>query len=189
MNVLLVCYHLEPMKTSAAVQMKDLAMAFKLAGHNVYFLAPSEKIHQSIDEEDKDGIKLIRIRANRNEDGGNVIRALHEFKMALLLPLKFNRTSLADKDIDLVAWYSPSIFFGIFIWLRARRSPNRQTRIAFNMVLATMIVQMALGIVTVMNSSPWELAIVHQFGAVVLWVLVLRARFLSIYPLAQSVRG
>lgn len=125
MNVLLVCYHLEPMKTSAAVQMKDLAMAFKLAGHNVYFLAPSEKIHQSIDEEDKDGIKLIRIRANRNEDGGNVIRALHEFKMALLLPLKFNRTSLADKDIDLVAWYSPSIFFGIFIWfLRVSRKPK-----------------------------------------------------------------
>jgi cytochrome c oxidase assembly protein subunit 15 len=79
--------------------------------------------------------------------------------------------------------------FGIFIWLRARRSPNRQTRIAFNMVLAMMIVQMALGIVTVMNSSPWELAVVHQFGAVVLWVLVLRSRFLAIYPFAQFVRG
>ena len=79
--------------------------------------------------------------------------------------------------------------FGIFIWLRARRSPNTQTRFAFNLVLAMMTVQMVLGIVTVMNSSPWELAIVHQFGAVVLWVLVLRARFLSIFPFAQSVRG
>lgn len=79
--------------------------------------------------------------------------------------------------------------FGIFIWLRARRSPNTQTRFTFNLVLAMMTVQMVLGIVTVMNSSPWELAIVHQFGAVVLWVLVLRARFLAIYPLAQSVRG
>ena len=79
--------------------------------------------------------------------------------------------------------------FGIFIWLRARRSPNTQTRFAFHLVLAMMTVQMVLGIVTVMNSSPWELAIVHQFGAVVLWVLVLRARFLAIYPLAQSVRG
>jgi cytochrome c oxidase assembly protein subunit 15 len=79
--------------------------------------------------------------------------------------------------------------FGIFIWLRARRSPNTQTRFAFNLVFAMMTVQMVLGIVTVMNSSPWELAIVHQFGAVVLWVLVLRARFLAIYPLAQSVRG
>ena len=33
------------------------------------------------------------------------------------------------------------------------------------------------------------IAIVHQFGAVVLWVLILRARFLAAYPLAQSVRG
>jgi len=46
-----------------------------------------------------------------------------------------------------------------------------------------------LGIVTVVYSAPWQIAIVHQFGAVVLWVLVLRARFLASYPLPQSVRG
>jgi len=30
---------------------------------------------------------------------------------------------------------------------------------------------------------------VHQFGAVVMWVLILRGRFLARYPLPQSVRG
>jgi carboxypeptidase Taq len=48
--------------------------------------------------------------------------------------------------------------------------------------------QMVLGIVTVI-SAPWQLAILHQFGAVVLWVLILRARFLARYPLAQSCGG
>ena len=48
---------------------------------------------------------------------------------------------------------------------------------------------MVLGVVTVMHSAPLELAITHQLGAVVLWVLILRARFLSQYPAAQSVRG
>jgi cytochrome c oxidase assembly protein subunit 15 len=33
-----------------------------------------------------------------------------------------------------------------------------------------------------------HVAIVHQAGAIVLWVLILRARFLSRYPLPQSVR-
>jgi len=78
---------------------------------------------------------------------------------------------------------------GIYVWMQARKSANAQTRFGFNMVLAMMVLQMLLGIVTVVYSAPWQIAIVHQFGAVVLWVLVLRARFLASYPLPQSVRG
>ena len=78
--------------------------------------------------------------------------------------------------------------FGLFVWARARRSANGQTRFAFNAVLAVMLVQMVLGIVTVIYSAPWQIAIVHQLGAVLLWALILRARFLAQYPVAQSVR-
>ena len=81
------------------------------------------------------------------------------------------------------------LLVGVFVWTRARSSANAQTRFAFNAVLAMMFLQMVLGIVTVLYSAPWHIAIVHQFGAVVLWVLVLRARFLAIYPLPQSVKG
>lgn len=79
--------------------------------------------------------------------------------------------------------------FGVFVWMRARKSPHSSTKFAFNSVLAMMLIQMVLGIVTVMYSAPWQIAIVHQFGAVILWVLVLRARFAALYPVAQSVRG
>ncbi|WP_208354358.1 heme A synthase [Pseudaestuariivita rosea] len=79
--------------------------------------------------------------------------------------------------------------YGLVVWLKARKSGNVQTRFAFNAVMAMMFIQMVLGIVTVMYSAPWQIAIVHQFGAVVLWVLILRARFLARYPLAQSVRA
>ncbi|MGX9353954.1 heme A synthase [Roseobacteraceae bacterium S113] len=79
--------------------------------------------------------------------------------------------------------------FGIVVWLRARRSPNGTTRFAFNAVLAMMLVQMALGIVTVLYAAPVEIAIVHQLGAVVLWVVIIRARFLAGYPKFTSVRG
>jgi heme a synthase len=79
--------------------------------------------------------------------------------------------------------------FGIVVWLRARKSPNAATRLAFNAVLAVMALQVVLGIVTVLYSAPVHIAIVHQLGAVALWVLILRGRFLAQYPLPQSLRG
>ncbi len=81
------------------------------------------------------------------------------------------------------------LIFGIVVWRRSRQSGNAQTRFAFNAVLAMMVLQMGIGIMTVLYSAPWQLAILHQFGAVVLYTLILRARFLAQYPRAQSVRG
>jgi cytochrome c oxidase assembly protein subunit 15 len=79
--------------------------------------------------------------------------------------------------------------FAIGVWFVGRRSSHPRTRFAFNAVLAAMALQIALGIVTVLYAAPWSLAILHQALAVVLWVLVLRARFLSGYPVATSVKG
>ncbi|MBV2360806.1 COX15/CtaA family protein [Thalassococcus sp. CAU 1522] len=81
------------------------------------------------------------------------------------------------------------LVYGVVVWLRARRSPNTDTRFRFNAVFAMMLVQMVLGIVTVLYMAPWHIAILHQLGAVILWVLILRARFGAGYPRAQSVRG
>jgi cytochrome c oxidase assembly protein subunit 15 len=79
--------------------------------------------------------------------------------------------------------------FGIVVWLRGRRSPNAATRFAFNAVMAMMTLQVVIGIVTVIYGAPVQIAIVHQLGAVLLWVLIIRARFLAQYPLPQSLRG
>jgi heme a synthase len=79
--------------------------------------------------------------------------------------------------------------FGIVVWLRARKSPNTDTRFRFNAVFAMLLVQMVLGIVTVLYMAPWQIAITHQIGAVILWVLILRARFGAQYPKEQSIRG
>jgi len=73
--------------------------------------------------------------------------------------------------------------------IAARRSGKIASRSALQVAGAMVLVQAVLGIVTVMNSSPLSLAIIHQIGAVVTIVLILRARFLAIYPVMQSVRG
>ncbi|WP_421907412.1 heme A synthase [Mameliella sp.] len=79
--------------------------------------------------------------------------------------------------------------FGVVVWLRARRSANSDTRFRFNAVFAVLLLQIVLGIVTVVYAAPWHIAIVHQLGAVVLLALILRARFAARYPAPQSIRG
>ena len=81
------------------------------------------------------------------------------------------------------------LIFGTVVWLRARKSPNADTRFRFNAVYAMLWLQMVIGVVTVLYMAPWQIAITHQFGAVVLWVLILRARFGAQYPTQQSIRG
>ncbi len=72
--------------------------------------------------------------------------------------------------------------FGIVVWLRGRRAPNADTRFRFNSVFAMLLVQVALGIVAVVYGAPLQIAILHQLGAVILWALILRARFAARYP-------
>jgi cytochrome c oxidase assembly protein subunit 15 len=79
--------------------------------------------------------------------------------------------------------------FAIVVWRRSRSCGNRKTKAAFNMLLAMVSVQVVLGITTVMLAAQMHVALTHQFGAILLWVMILRSRFLAGYPVAQSVRG
>ncbi|MDD9724024.1 COX15/CtaA family protein [Roseovarius sp. SK2] len=81
------------------------------------------------------------------------------------------------------------LIFGIVVWLKGRRSAHALTRGAFNFAFLALCLQVVLGIMTVLYIAPWQLAIAHQLLAVILWVLILRARFLSQYPIVRSVRG
>lgn len=78
--------------------------------------------------------------------------------------------------------------FGVVVWLRGRRSVHASTRMAAHAVMAMLVVQMVLGIVTVLHLAQVHIALTHQIGAVALWVLIIRARHLAQYPVAGSIR-
>jgi heme a synthase len=78
--------------------------------------------------------------------------------------------------------------FGVVVWLRGRKSVHASTRAAFHAVMAMLVVQMAIGVATVMTVAQAHVAITHQLGAVVLWVLIIRARHLARYPVAGSIQ-
>ncbi|MCB6178612.1 COX15/CtaA family protein [Rhodobacter sp. Har01] len=78
--------------------------------------------------------------------------------------------------------------FGIVAWAMGRKSAHGQTRFAFHMVLLMLLAQVGLGIMAVLTAAQLHVAITHQIGAVVLWVLILRARHLAKFPVAGSIR-
>jgi cytochrome c oxidase assembly protein subunit 15 len=79
--------------------------------------------------------------------------------------------------------------FAIGAFFRGRRAANRTTRTAFTLASAMVLVQMVIGIVTVMQGAQLEYAIVHQAGAILTFALIITARYRAGYPTAQSVRG
>lgn len=69
--------------------------------------------------------------------------------------------------------------------LVAARSALRGVRAGGWQVLGAVAAQVAIGIVTVIHGSPLEIAILHQAGAVLLVLVLLRARFAAAYPAQQ----
>ncbi|MBO6776997.1 MAG: COX15/CtaA family protein [Marinibacterium sp.] len=81
------------------------------------------------------------------------------------------------------------LIFAVIVWTRGRRSPNPRTRFSFNLAFVALLLQVVLGIVTVVYAAPLHIAIVHQLLAIGVWTAILNARFQAAYPRATSVRG
>lgn len=78
--------------------------------------------------------------------------------------------------------------FGLVVWNRGRKSPHMATRRAFDWVAVMLFGQVVLGIAAVLTAAHLHVALTHQIGSVLLWVLILRARHLAQYPVAGSIR-
>ena len=74
----------------------------------------------------------------------------------------------------------------VFAW-RAARPGLKALRARGMWVAGALFAQVVIGIVTVMNASPIEIAIFHQAGALVVVWLLMRARFAAMYPSTQRI--
>ncbi len=77
----------------------------------------------------------------------------------------------------------------VLAWAKGRRSAHPATRAAFAWMATAVLGQVVLGIVTVLHAAPPALGLLHQLGAVAVWVMILRARHRAQYPVVQSIRG
>ncbi len=112
MRIAIVADAFPPMRSSAAVQLRDLAREFLRQGHKPTVLIPAPGLDQPWLLEEMDGVQVMRLRAPRTKDIGYVRRTLGELWMPYAMLRNLRRSPLARQRWDGVVWYSPSIFLG-----------------------------------------------------------------------------
>lgn len=112
MKLVLIADTFPPLRTSGAVQLRDLSREFVRQGHELTVLLPSSDLEKPWALEDFDGVRVLRLRAPKTKDIDYVQRTLGELMMPFTMLRNLRKSPLADTRWDGVVWYSPSIFFG-----------------------------------------------------------------------------
>ena len=112
MRIALIADTFPPLRTSGAVQLRDLSLEMARQGHQVTVLLPLAEGAEPWRLEDYQGVQVLRLRAPTTKDIGYVRRTLHEFLMPFAMLRRWRESPCSGLRWDGVVWYSPSIFFG-----------------------------------------------------------------------------
>lgn len=110
MRIVLIADTFPPLRTSGAVQLRDLSREFIRQGYELTVLLPAAEIADSWQFEDMDGVRVLRLKAPRTKDINYVQRTIAEFMMPFAMRRSLRVSPLAKERWDGVVWYSPSIF-------------------------------------------------------------------------------
>jgi glycosyltransferase involved in cell wall biosynthesis len=114
-----------PLRTSAAVQLQDLAQQFAALGHRPVVIVPSAASDKSWMVERQGGVEVLRVAAPPTRAPSFVRRALAEMWLPFAMYYNIRKSPLRRAKWDIVAWYSPPIFFGPLVWKLRRASGAR----------------------------------------------------------------
>lgn len=112
MRVALIADTFPPLRTSGAVQLRDLSREFARQGHVLTVMLPTSGLKTPWMLEDFDGVQVLRLRAPKTKDINYVQRTINEFLMSFAMLRNLRQSPLAQQRWDGVVWYAPSIFLG-----------------------------------------------------------------------------
>lgn len=112
MRIALIADTFPPLRTSGAVQLRDLSREFVRQGHAPTVMLPTAELDRPWLIEDMEGVQILRLQSPRMKDLGYVRRTLGEFMMPFMMLRNLHKSPLAGNEWDGVVWYSPSIFHG-----------------------------------------------------------------------------
>jgi glycosyltransferase involved in cell wall biosynthesis len=125
LRVALISPHYPPMRTSAAVQVRDLALEMIRQGHEPVVIVPAEELNAPWEMEIIDGVQVLRLVGPSMRYASYLRRAVSELLLPFFMIRGLYKSPLRNASWDLVAWYSPTIFFGPLIWVLKRTSGCR----------------------------------------------------------------
>lgn len=112
LRIALIADAFPPLRTSAAVQLRDLSRELVAQGHDVTVILPGAELTKPWLVEKVDGVQVLRLKAPKTKDIGYIRRTLGEFLMPFAMRLRLSRTEFSKRQWDGVIWYTPSIFHG-----------------------------------------------------------------------------
>ena len=115
MRVALIADTFPPLRTSGAIQLRDLSREFRNQGHDITVILPSSEIDHSWSLEDIDGVRVLRLSAPKTKDVNHIRRTFSEFFMPFFMQRNLHKSPMSREQWDAVIWYSPSIFHGPLI--------------------------------------------------------------------------
>ncbi len=112
MRIALIADVFPPLRSSGAVQLRDLSLELLRQGHKPTVMIPASDINQPWLLEDMNGVQVLRLKAPKTKDIGYVRRTINEFLMPFAMLRNLRQSTLAQERWDGVVWYSPTIFLG-----------------------------------------------------------------------------
>lgn len=112
MRIALIADTYPPLRTSGAVQVRDLCREFARQGHHITVMLPAPRLSDPWLLEEIDGVQVLRLRAPSTKDISYFRRTLAELVMSYSMLRNLNRSPTAGVKWDAVLWYVPSIFHG-----------------------------------------------------------------------------
>lgn len=125
MRVALIADTFPPLRSSGAVQLRDLSREFLRQGHDLTVLLPSQGQQEPWLLDDLEGVQVLRLKAPRTKDIGYIRRTVAEFVMPFAMLRNFRKSQLASERWDGVVWYAPSIFHGPLVRALKKSSGTR----------------------------------------------------------------
>ncbi len=110
MKLVLIADTFPPLRTSGAVQLRDLTRELVLQGHEVTVLLPEQGLGAPWQLDRLGGAEVLRLKAPRTKDIGYARRTLGELLMPHFMRWNLKRSPFGARRWDGVVWYSPSIF-------------------------------------------------------------------------------
>lgn len=115
MKIALIADTFPPLRSSGAVQLRDLSREFAAQGHQLTVILPSWEIKDDFLIEKMDGFQVLRLKSPRTKDVNYARRTLSEFLMPFFMKRGYKKSPLRDEKWDGVVWYAPSIFHAPFV--------------------------------------------------------------------------
>lgn len=122
MRIVLIADVFPPLRSSGAVQLRDLSREFVKQGKEVTVLVASPGLTADWQLDVVDGVQILRLRVPKTKDVSYARRTIGEFLMPYAMLRNLKKSPLAAQTWDGVVWYSPSIFLGPIVKALKARS-------------------------------------------------------------------